>query len=213
MLTVGADPLEFGLRSWANELQREKHPNWKHAIMIYRSMCEAICEGSMVAIRVGIAPGYDERHIEYVDPESLELSDAEKIVGYLTKISRKSLRDWYKKNGYIDASHTLPAGTNQLALDQTKTEQQAAASVLLPRRTYTTPSLEVLEEVVQEHWEGYDPKSPGAVPPKQDIVTEAIYRKLEERGVKPISRTFVEYIDRIARHPSAKSGGNKKAKG
>jgi hypothetical protein len=205
MLTIGADPLDMRPNqpwNWIDHL-REFSPNWKDALMISRAMKEAICDGSMVAIKISVE-WENERYSQYVNQESLDLHDWRWIVDTETSITRKALMDWYKKNDYLEQNkhrELQPSATTVLL------EQQ----YLLPRRTYTTPPLEVVDELVTK-WKTYNPEDPYAIPPSQDVTYPIIKDLLKEKtGEEPSQRT-IEAVDIVTRHPKARLGGNKKTR-
>ncbi|MTD33450.1 hypothetical protein [Paludibacterium denitrificans] len=133
MLTVGIDPLEIDPADWLNYIRRRKHPNWKHAAMVLRAMCEAICEGSMVVIKVYIWEGQFDEYAQPVDADSLELSDAGRIATIETLITRKALLDWYLKNGYAERKQNVSIPQKQAP--------KSSSAVLENDRQQSTPLL------------------------------------------------------------------------
>lgn len=65
--------------------------------------------------------------------------------------------------------------------------------------TYTTPAIEVMNAVINEHWLNYNPNKPA---PKQSSVTKWI-----TDNYKDISKALALNIDKVCRHPDAKAGG------
>ncbi len=207
MLTAGIDPLGTKGHHWETAISG--HINEKHALMICRAMRESICSGQMVAASVFVYRGQFHDYIESVSQNNLDPLEWKSISPEETIIARKPLLDWYKRHGYINSPNQRKAPAQ--SLQQETPPPPASKLMVLPR--YTTPAIEVINEIVIEHWEGFDPQNPDAVAPKQEIIVEEIKYKLAEHGYPNPSHTMAEYMERIARHPLAKFGGNNKSKG
>lgn len=204
MLTAGIDPNTIE-HNWGWKDAAIKKPNGAHAVMIARAIREAICIGTIQTVLVIIS---DETGYESViKPENLDIASADSICEIKTKISRKMLLDWYRFNGYVDTQSRQKKTAPQIPPAETANPKPLS----LPK--YTTPELTILNEIVAEHWEGFDPDDDKFRAPKQEVVVNSIKYKFIERGHPNPSQTMMEYMDRIVRHSAAKVGGNKKRKG
>ncbi|GAB2902733.1 hypothetical protein GCM10027202_34210 [Microvirgula curvata] len=216
MLIGGIDPSEFRLIELA---QGSVHTAmYKRAVVARQALCGAISLGTLPSLEVWQQSWSGD---QYVIGAKQSASPAD-IVAERTTIQTSALLSWLARKQFRTIKQDVKeaiASAFRKGWQQGETQQkngevsEAQPMAILPKRTYTTPPLDVIEEVIAEHWEGYDPSDPNAKAPKQHVITQAIYRKLEERGVANPSATMVDYMDRIARHPNAKSGGNKKLKG
>lgn len=120
-------------------------------------------------------------------------------------ISRSKLRD------YCSSSVILPAldddnqiETLQARITQLENQLEQAQSIQ-HGRTYTTPAIEAMEAVIKEFWQNYDPDTPA---PKQYIIKQWLLDNFDTVN----SDALATAIDKICRHPTAKTGGQFKKK-
>jgi hypothetical protein len=197
-LTVGVDPLESPV-DWLSHLRSKNHPNWKHAAMIQRAMCEAICEGSMVVVKVSIYAGDFDEYTEMANADLLELSDAGRIAPHETIITRKALLDWYLKNGYSERKQNASLPQKQTPAppeaDSTGKHEQQQAPILLPG--YTTPCLDLLNVHIEQNLAGV-PTGQTPTPAEQ---REWLENQAKARG---IGKREAEAIYTVARPATVK---------
>lgn len=221
LLACGFDPLDFlGMCSGdlSNELRIKKPTNWQHALMLMRAISQAICTQEIKSPCIYID------HCEYnaedwqEKKEQIELNSEhwKELNLKLTNITRTEMFKWLAMNQYLDDTGNAFAVLSTGALiikpkprfnyndDVSKTVDNSASPKALPAPSYSTPALECLNAVICEFWEGYDPGS-NMPPPKQDTVINWIKTNHPDISAKQIQ----EAIDKICRHPSAKTGGVK----
>jgi hypothetical protein len=210
LLTCGFDPLEFDhLADYplCDELRSKQPINWQHALMLIKSITEAVCTHEIKSPYVVLETPYnDDWRIE--DQIKISFSDELYLRTTLTKIHRDELFKWLKNNGYFELPQqkTIIVEVNQAPYQHSIQEQNNHKNiVLLPEPTYTTPALEAVNGVIQEFWLSYDPEN-NLPPPKQTTVTDWI----KENHPTVQGKELCLYIDKICRHPIAKTGGNKK---
>lgn len=202
LLTAGFDPLlyeEFSDDQLLYELRRYQPQNWQHASMLIKSISEAVCTSEIKAPRVILEYPYNQ---DWETKEQIEINieDEPYLRTTLTKIHRDELFKWLKRNGYFD----LP----QVAIQQNSYQNEPSQNnnmMLLPEPTYTTPLLEIVNAVINKFWKGYKPDE-NMVAEKQTEIERWIKENYPETGNTYVARA----IDRICRHPSTKTGGNKK---
>lgn len=135
---------------------------------------------------------------------------------YLKKIERLELEldikhdDLIKasvNNGLLSAIVKKLEDKQSISVDELTHLQEngLCESININKKLYTTPALEAVYGVIQEHWIDYDPDS-NQPPPKQTTVTNWIKKHYPAVQAEDIRR----YIDKICRHPKAKKGGNTK---
>ena len=213
LLTAGLEPCEYNhlvdyeLRQ---ALLNEKPINWQHALMLIRSLIEAICTQEIKSplIRIERSDYNNNCWLETMEQAKISLDDTNSIVANETKIHRDELHKWLRKNGYFEAlqQNIITIEPSQPSLQQPQPVQDNNI-VLLPEPTYTTPSLEALQGVINEFWIDYDPDK-NQPTPKQDVVASWIMANYPDVQGKELCI----YIDKICRHPTAKKGGNIKLK-
>ncbi|KAB1851984.1 hypothetical protein F4W09_15455 [Acinetobacter tandoii] len=208
LLTVGIDPLEYSHLSdyqLKDELRTKRPINWQHAILLMRSLSEAICTHEIKSPFINLEKSDYSNTWDIVEEQAkIGIENASEIILTSTKIHRDELFKWLKKNDYFEH----PVQTI-VELDPVEKIGSSIANdkevLLLPEPTYTTPALEVVQLVIREFWEEYDPDA-GSPPPKQEFVKQWIadnHPQIESDALR-------KAIDQICRHPIAKSGGNKK---
>jgi hypothetical protein len=210
LLTCGFDPLEFDhLADYplCDELRARKPVNWQHALMLIKSITEAVCTHEIKSPYVVLETPYnDDWRIE--DQIKISFSDELYLRTTLTKIHRDELFKWLKNNSYFELpqQNTITIEAKQASYQQPEPVQHNDI-FLLPEPTYTTPPLEALHGVINEFWIDYDPDK-NQPPPKQDVVASWIMANYPDVQ----GRELCIYIDKICRHPTAKKGGNTKLK-
>lgn len=202
LLTCGIDPIyyEYNENNNINFVLMQKKPiNWQHALMLIRSIVEGMCthEIKSPSIKIIEENGFN---IFFVPKEQAKISidDIPNISTKHTLIHRDELYKWLWNNGYFAPSKEVI----NIVHEQ---DHQKQTSMLLPESTYTTPSLEALQGVINEFWVNYDPNG-NQPPPKQDTVASWIKANYPDVQAQDM-RT---YIDKICRHPTARAGGNRK---
>jgi hypothetical protein len=99
LLSIGADPLDLDCRDEAY-LRASNHPNWKYGVLFLRGLKEGVCTGELICIDIYVKIYHDQwGNWEPHKADLLELStgQADDILDNMTKISRKTLYDWYKR--------------------------------------------------------------------------------------------------------------------
>ena len=91
---------------------------------------------------------------------------------------------------------------NQAALDKAEIEALIQAIPNSDNTSYTTPAINIMNEVITEFWIDYDANDPA---PKQSTITGWITNNFEG-----ISDALALNIDKVCRHTSARSGGKYK---
>ena len=88
--------------------------------------------------------------------------------------------------------------------EETNTEIASSkkATLNIGKYSYTTPAIEIMNEVIKEFWIGYDPNQPA---PKQSTITQWITDNFDG-----VSDALALNIDKVCRHTSARSGGKYK---
>ncbi|MFW1858816.1 hypothetical protein [Acinetobacter defluvii] len=179
LLTAGLEPCEYNhlvdyeIRT---KLLNEKPINWQHALMLIRSLIEAICTQEIKSplIRIERSDYNNNCWNETMEQAKISLDDTSAIVATETKIHRDELHKWLRKNGYFEVSqqNTITIEANHTSYQQPQSVQHSNM-MLLPEPTYTTPPLEALHGVINEFWINYDPDK-NQPPPKQDVVASWI---------------------------------------
>lgn len=210
LLIAGFDPLDythcsdFQLR---DELTTQKPHNWQHALMLIRSITEAICTHEIKSPFINIERSdYDSAWDVVEEQAKVSIDDSRHIIFTSTKIHRDELYKWLGKNGYLEAPS--PRKREVITVDEVNEKSLENKGVLLlPQLSYRTPALNAAFAVIREFWEDFNPTS-GQAPPKQDYVKHWIAENHPEID----SNVLREAIDKICRHPDAKMGGNTKLK-
>lgn len=208
LLTVGIDPLEYSHLSdypLKDELRVKRPINWQHALLLMRSLAEAICTHEVKSPFINLEKSDYSNTWDIIEEQAkIGIENASEIILTSTKIHRDELFKWLKKNGYFEQQ--LPVINMESTVEKvTSFPSNNDEVLLLPEPTYTTPALEVVQLVIREFWENYDPDA-ASPPPKQDFVKQWIadnHPEIESNALR-------EAIDKICRHPIAKAGGNKK---
>lgn len=206
LLTVGIDPLEYSHLSdypLKDELRVNRPINWQHALLLMRSLTEAICTHELKSPFIHLERTDNNGNTWDLVEEQAKISidNANEIILTSTKIHRDELFKWLRKNCYFE-----PPKQNTFEVNNTSYQQsQHSNFILLPEPTYTTPPLEALHGVINEFWINYDPNT-NQPPPKQDVVASWIIANYPDVQGKELC----VYIDKICRHPTAKKGGNTK---
>jgi len=206
LLTAGLEPCEYNhlvdydLRQ---KLLNEKPINWQHALMLIRSIIEAICTHEIKSPFIKIdRSDYNNQWDEVIEQAKLSIDDTSSIIASETKIHRDELHKWLTRNGYF----SQPRQANIEVVQKNQTQQADEKEILLlPEPTYTTPALEAINGVIREFWISYDPDK-NQPPPKQNVVKAWIAENHPELDSDYIQTA----IDKICRHPNAKNGGNRK---
>ncbi|WND05580.1 hypothetical protein [Acinetobacter soli] len=206
LLTCGFDPLEFDhLAEYplCDDLKTKKPTNWQHVLMLINSIAEAVCTHEIKSPYVILEYPYDnDWRVE--EQAKVSFSDEIFLRTTLTKIHRDELFKWLKKNGYFEQ----PQKNNMTVQHVTHHQIEPVTTtnvILLPELSYTTKPLEALHGVINEFWINYDPDK-NQPPPKQDTVASWIRANYPDVQGKELC----VYIDKICRHPTAKTGGNTK---
>lgn len=195
LLTTGIEPLEYSnllMYQVVEELKDKKPMNWQHALMLMRSLTEAICTHEIKSPCV-FYEAENDSYAYHKEQATLGLDDINNIIWTGTKIHREELQKWLKRNGYFQP--TL------------KVTQNNPTTVLIPQHNYKTHALDALNGVIQEFWVNYDPDG-SQPPPKQNTVASWIQANYPHVQ----GNELCIYIDKICRHPNAKKGGNTKMK-
>ncbi len=208
LLTVGIDPLEYSHLSdypLKDELRVKRPINWQHALLLMRSIAEAICTHEVKSPFINLEKSDYSNTWDIVEEQAkIGIENANEIILTNTKIHRDELFKWLKKNGYFEQQ--LSVINIEPTLEKVTSFSSSNNEVLLlPEPTYSTPALEVVQLVIREFWEDYDPDA-GSPPPKQEFVKQWIadnHPQIESDALR-------KAIDQICRHPIAKAGGNKK---
>lgn len=208
LLTCGFDPLEFDhLADYplCDELRLKQPTNWQHALILIKSMTEAICTNEIKSPYVVLEYPY-ANDWEIKEQIQISFDDEPFLRTTLTKIHREELFKWLKNNGYFEPpqQNTITVEAQPVAYQQSEPIQNNDV-LLLPEPTYTTPPLEAVQGVIQEFWVNYSPDGNQPIP-KQDTVANWIKQNYPDVQ----GRELCIYIDKICRHPTAKKGGNTK---
>lgn len=206
-LSIGCDPLDFRSPDIAI-LRKASHPNWRYAAMLMRSLKEGICTGEVVCISIYMK-GYDSELenwvMKQVDVMDLSIGNAEEISEDLTKITRKSLYDWYKrksllrKNTVRSQQRTTPA--QQASDDSQINVEMGTQPVLLPAPAYLDPTnpryTPKLRAAVQA-WLNVPEAYPGRTP-KQSIEEWLVENSLALGLTHPDGKVMSDAIREIAK--------------
>ena len=208
LLTAGLEPCEYNhlvdyeLRQ---KLLSEKPTNWQHALMLIRSIIEAICTHEIKSPFIKIERiDYNNQWEEVIEQAKVSIDDTSSIIASETRIHRDELYKWLKKNGYFEQPQKNNMTVQHVTHHQTEPVRTTNV-ILLPEMSYTTKPLEALHGVINEFWINYDPDK-NQPPPKQDTVASWIRANYPDVQGKELC----VYIDKICRHPTAKTGGNTK---
>lgn len=212
LLTAGLEPCEYNhlvdyeLRQ---NLLHEKPINWQHALMLIRSLIEAVCTQEVKSPLIKVERSdYNNVWIEVIEQAKISIDDTDDVLASGTKIHRDELHKWLKKNSYFEQQLRIVAVDSVLEKTESISIDNQEKEVLsLPEPIYTTPSLEALQGVINEFWIDYDPDK-NQPTPKQDVVASWIMANYPDVQGKELCI----YIDKICRHPTAKRGGNTKLK-
>lgn len=210
LLTVGIDPLEYSHLSdypLRDELTTKRPINWQHALLLMRSLSEAICTHEVKSPFINLEKSDYNNTWDYVEEQAkISIDNAHEIILTATKIHRDELFKWLKKNNYFELTQSTPTNIDIPAVETSHSQPITNNEILLlPEPTYTTPPLEALHGVINEFWINYDPNK-NQPPPKQDVVASWIMANYPDVQGKELCI----YIDKICRHPNAKKGGNTK---
>ena len=193
------EPLEYdGLSDWElkKSLKDTKPVNWQHAYMMLEALTEALCTFEIKSPYIFIERPYNEAHkIEQIE---ISFEDINFIILAETRITRDELYKWLGKQGYLEPSKMV----HKEFMKQTIYMEKRAQPI--PISSYSTPAIQCLEAVIKEFWRDFDPQG-NQPPPKQDTITKWI----EDHHPEITAAQIRVAIDKICRHPSAKTGGNK----
>lgn len=209
LLTCGFEPLELDHLAefqLANELREKKPCNWQYVLMLINSIAEAICTHEIKSPYVVFEYPYNDGFV-IEEQSKISFSDEPYLKTTLTKIHRDELFKWLKKNGYLEPTQQAEIQVNQVQSYHQESTHQSDV-ILLAAPIYTTPPLEALNGVIAEFWADYDPDDQASTPPKQGTVEAWIKQHYPDVQ----GNAMCTYIDKICRHPKARTGGNKKAK-
>lgn len=92
--------------------------------------------------------------------------------------------------------------TIQLEEANTEIASPKKATLNIGKYSYTTPAIEIMNEVIKEFWINYNPNQPA---PKQSTITQWITDNFDG-----VSDALALNIDKVCRHSDAKSGGKYK---
>jgi len=208
LLTAGLEPCEYNhLADYElrQKLLNDKPINWQHALMLIRSLIEALCTQEIKSPLIRIERvDFNSCWNETIEQAKISLDDTGSIIANETKIHREELFKWLKKNGYFEQPQKNSTTTQQVTHQQLEPAQHNNV-ILLPEPTYLTPALDALYGVIDEFWKNYDPNN-NQPPPKQSTVASWIKANYPDIQASDICT----YIDKICRHPTAKKGGNTK---
>ncbi|MCH7386548.1 hypothetical protein MMO39_04420 [Acinetobacter modestus] len=208
LLTAGLEPCEYNhLADYElrQKLLNDKPINWQHALMLIRSLIEALCTQEIKSPLIRIERvDFNSCWSETIEQAKISLDDTSSIIANETKIHREELFKWLKKNGYFEQPQKNSTTTQQVTHQQLEPAQHNNV-ILLSEPTYLTPALDALYGVIDEFWKNYDPNN-NQPPPKQSTVASWIKANYPDIQASDICT----YIDKICRHPTAKKGGNTK---
>jgi hypothetical protein len=207
LLAAAFDPLEFSDQTdhgITQELKNKKPKNWQHALLLMRSIAEAICSQEIKSPYIDIdRTDWNNSWNEIVEQARVSIADARHVIYTSTKIHREEMYKWLKKNGYVEAIQHVEVQVNNVQ----KYPQESIVNndiALLPEPTYTTAALECIKGVVQHFWVDHNPETDQA--PLQKQVKAWIAENYPDMNTDYMQTA----IDKICRHPTAKTGGNKK---
>lgn len=170
--------------------------------------------GKFVSLEKG---GYDhhDRYEEHDYHDSLSsgnthyigihhlLFPSEQVQAYIASQCTHNLKNQPKMTDIIQnpADVTAEIADTESKLTQAKSDFKKA-SISSDKSLYTTPAINVMNEVITKFWINYSPDQPA---PKQITITEWITDNFDD-----ISPALALNIDKVCRHSDAKSGGKYK---
>ena len=212
LLTVGIDPLEYSHLSdypLRDELTTKRPINWQHALLLMRSLSEAICTHEVKSPFINLEKSDYQNTWDFVEEQAkISIDNAHEIILTATKIHRDELFKWLKKNNYFESIQSTPANIDTHVVETSHPQPITHNEILLlPEPTYTTPALEVIKAVVNHWWKDFDLDSeqPHLVPQQKHVKAW-----IGEHYPEMDSDYIRTAIDKICRHPIAKNGGNRK---
>lgn len=210
LLTCAINPMDYEFDQNNNiifNLKHKKPINWTYCLMLMRALVEAISTQELKSPLIILERENDFGYYsENIEQSRVGIDDISTMSYTKTRIHREELKEWLKKNGYVEQQEQ--SVINIEAVKQLRSYSSDNDEVLLlPEPTYTTPALDALNGVVQEFWVSYDHESNLPIP-KQGVVEAWI----KEHYPDVQGAAMCTYIDKICRHPTAKTGGNKKTK-
>lgn len=208
LLTCAINPIDYEFDSNNNiifSLKSNKPINWMYCLTLMRALVEAISTQELKSPSIVLERENDfGNYYETFEQSRVSIDDISSMSYLKTRIHRDELHRWLKKCGYVELTPRTKNHINDVQYYQ----QEIIVNndvLLLPEPTYTTPALEVVQKVIKEFWEDFDP-SKGLPPPKQEYVKQWI----ADNHPQIESDVLRVAIDKICRHPEAKSGGCKK---
>jgi len=173
LLIAGFEPCEYNhLHDYQlqEKILDEKSTNWQHALMLVRSIIEAICTHEVKSpfIKINRSDYNDNQWDEVIEQAKVSLDDTSSIIASDTKNHRDELRKWLTRNGYFSQPHQADIEVVEKNQPQQANEKEI---LLLPEPTYTTPALEVVKAVVEHWWKDFDPdsKQPQPIPQQKHV--------------------------------------------
>ena len=199
LLTCAIEPLEYdGLHAWQlkERLKTVKPTNWQHAYLMIDALIIGICTQEIKSPQILAESNCDGEY----QPEQINISFDHRndIIAAQTLITKLELYKWLEKQGYLEPSKIL---NKELTSDTSHLDRQAT---ILSIESYSTPAIKCIEAVVNEFWKDFDPQGKQS-PPKQEMVIQWIAEHQPEITAAQIRLA----IDKICRHPSARTGGVK----
>jgi len=172
MLTAGADPLEW---ESVDQLKKRNHPNWRYAAICLRTLCHEVCTGEVKCIDVFVEEwdSYGNRMREHIELLNLTMAHAEQIDVSATRLTRKSLYDWYKRKGLMpDTAHSQQVAHRKgMVIDALPVEPQIVTATtsapllpppyLDPHNPLSPPELRVAAEAWHAITAQGDPRERG----------------------------------------------------
>lgn len=208
LLTCAINPIEYEFDQNNNivfQLKHIKPINWTNCLMLMRALVEAISTQELKSPLIILERENDYGYYsENVEQSRIGIDDISTMSYTKTRIHREELHKWLKKCGYFELTQRTEIQINHVQNYQQEIIVKNDVH-LLPEPTYTTPALEVVQKVIKEFWEDFDPNN-GLPPPKQEYVKQWI----ADNHPQIDSDVLRVAIDKICRHPNAKSGGYKK---
>ncbi|SUD92071.1 hypothetical protein [Psychrobacter phenylpyruvicus] len=141
---------------------------------------------------VEINPYHYSFYLFHLDDDKSEVIK-HKIKPHEVRIKKDELDDWLSSSSTDDNVQKLQARILELEQQLSQSSQQSDISTT----EYTTPAIDALNAVVKKFWLDYDPKQKNAT--KQHTIKEWV-----KENYPIITDSMALWIDRIARHPSAK---------
>lgn len=184
-----------------SELKGRKPTNWQHAILLMRSIVEAICTQELKSPLIKLMRANDYGYYNITIEQARVSIDEMSEISYIeTRIHRDEWFKWLEKNGYLRQPHV----ENKIITINEKPLNNDPV-LLLTQTTYMTPALEAIHGVVNHWWKDFNPENNDSLP-QQKHIKAWIAENYPEMNTDYMQTA----IDKICRHPSAKKGGIRK---